>query len=81
MRMRTRTRPPPEPPQPQPEAKVTRDASRAQYLDDAVSNDRNKMNAAKNAIKFKKARGEATQQDEAMLRGLCRQLGDMSCAR
>ncbi len=72
--------PVPESPQLQPTATVTRDASRSPYLEDVLSNDRNKLKAAKNALKAKQARGEATQQDEALLRGLCRQLGDMSCA-
>jgi pSer/pThr/pTyr-binding forkhead associated (FHA) protein len=46
----------------------------------ATSGDRSKMIAAKNALKAKVASGKGTEQDERMLKALCRQLGDMSCA-
>ena len=46
----------------------------------ATSGDRAKMTAAKNALKAKVASGKATDNEQRMLRGLCRQLGDMSCA-
>jgi pSer/pThr/pTyr-binding forkhead associated (FHA) protein len=45
----------------------------------ATSGDRQQLTAAKNALKAKINSGKGTDQDRAMLRGLCRQLGDMSC--
>lgn len=47
---------------------------------DALSGEREKMTASKNALKAKVASGKASDQEKRMLRGLCRQLGDMSCA-
>jgi hypothetical protein len=49
-------------------------------LDDATSGDRAKMTGVKNALKAKVAGGKASDQEKRTLRGLCRQLGDMSCA-
>jgi hypothetical protein len=46
----------------------------------ATSGDRTKMTQAKNYLKSKVAKGTATDQDRAVLKGLCKQLGDMSCA-
>jgi ABC transport system ATP-binding/permease protein len=48
--------------------------------DDATSGNRAQMTAAKNSLKAKVAAGKATEQEQRLLRGLCRQLGDMSCA-
>ncbi len=42
--------------------------------------DRGKLTSYKNALKSKVASGKASDKEAAMLRALCRQLGDMSCA-
>ena len=47
---------------------------------DVTSGDRSKLTAAKNGLKAKVASGKASDKEAAMLRALCRQLGDMSCA-
>jgi hypothetical protein len=46
----------------------------------ATSGDRRQAVAAKNALKTKVANGTATDQEARLLRALCRQLGDTSCA-
>jgi ABC transport system ATP-binding/permease protein len=48
--------------------------------EDPTSGDRKVLTATKNALKAKAAAGKATEQEQKILRGLCRQLGDMSCA-
>ncbi len=48
--------------------------------DEATTGDRAKQIAAKNALKAKVARGQASDQEKRLLRALCRQYGDMGCA-
>lgn len=48
--------------------------------DQATSGDRAAQIASKNALKAKVAHGTATDQEKRLLRALCRQTGDMSCA-
>jgi ABC transport system ATP-binding/permease protein len=59
---------------------AVKDQPQPNVKDDATSGSREKMTAAKNALKAKVAAGKATEQEQRLLRGLCRQLGDMSCA-
>lgn len=48
---------------------------------DFALGDRAKLMNAKNALKAKVASGAGTDADKRLLRGLCRQLGDMSCIK
>jgi ABC transport system ATP-binding/permease protein len=47
---------------------------------DPLSGERKQTMAAKNNLKAKCASGRCSEQDQRLLRALCRQLGDMSCA-
>lgn len=67
-------------PKEKPKASVAKEPSGPNVKESATSGDRSQMTAAKNALKAKVASGKASDQEQRLLRGLCRQLGDMSCA-
>lgn len=72
----------PEPSTPVPEVTESAEqpAKRSDLIEKATSGDRGKLTAAKEALKKRVASGNGTDSEARMLRALCRQLGDESCA-
>jgi ABC transport system ATP-binding/permease protein len=72
--------PRPKPAAPKEPGEAPKPAAGGANTNDVFDGERQKNIALKNALKAKVQSGKGTEQDARLLRALCRQLGDMSCA-